>query len=405
MRIVFLTQYYPPEIGAPQRRLSGLARRLVQRGHDVTVLTAMPNYPKGVIHPGYGGFVRTEERDGAKVIHAFIYPTQKADYIRRLANYFSFVLSSAVAGSALLKRSEYLLVESPPLFLGLAAFWLSRLKRSRLIFNVSDLWPESPVRLGMLRRGSAVHRVSEWLEGFCYRRSWLVTGQARTILEDIVRRFPRAATYHLSNGVDTAQYRAERRTEEARARLATNGDCLALYAGLHGLAQGLDQVLGAAHQIAEEGGCRFVFIGEGPEKQALKDKAEELRLTNTLFLDSLPSAEMPPLVASADIILVTLKLFIPGAVPSKLYEAMAAGRPVVLVADGEAAEIVRDNNAGIVVRPGDINGLAQAIRRLRDQPALRRELGENGRKAAEDRFDSTKIADRFIDHLEASRPS
>jgi glycosyltransferase involved in cell wall biosynthesis len=405
MKIAILTQYYPPEIGAPQRRLSGLARLLVLRGHDVTVLTAMPNYPKGAIYPGYGGFVRKEVQDGVKVIHAFIYPTQKADYFRRLANYFSFVGSSLVAGSMLLKKSDYLLVESPPLFLGFAGYLLARLKRARLIFNVSDLWPESPVRLGVLRRGSILHRMSELLEGFCYRHAWLVTGQAKSILADIAQRFPRVTTYHLSNGVDTAQYRAERKTDEARARMVANGDCLALYAGLHGLAQGLDQVLGAAHQIAAEGGCRFVFIGEGPEKQALRSRAENLHLTNTLFLDALPSAEMPPYVASADIILVTLKLFIPGAVPSKLYEAMAAGRPVVLVADGEAADIVRETNAGIVIRPGDINGLVQAIRRLRDQPGLRHELGENGRRATEDRFDSTKIAERFIDHLEASRPA
>lgn len=405
MNMVILTQYYPPEIGAPQRRLSALARELVQRGHNVTVLTAMPNYPKGVLHPGYGGFVRMEERDGVHVIHSFIYPTQKADYLRRLANYFSFVCSSLVAGIVLLKRPDFLLVESPPLFLGITAYLLSRLKGARLIFNVSDLWPESPVRLGVLRRGSIPHMISEWLEGFCYRRAWLVAGQARTILADISMRFPRVTTYHLSNGVDTAQYRADAKTDEARSRMAANGECLALYAGLHGLAQGLEQVLGAAHQIAAEGGCRFVFIGEGPEKQTLQAKAEDLQLSNTLFLDPLPSAEMPPYVASADIILVTLKLFIPGAVPSKLYEAMATGRPVVLVADGEAADIVRESNAGIVVRPGDINGLVQAIRRLRDHPALRGELGANGRRATEDRFDSTKIIDRFIDHLEASKPA
>ncbi|HET6272575.1 MAG TPA: glycosyltransferase family 4 protein, partial [Bacteroidota bacterium] len=171
MKIVFLTQYYPPEIGAPQNRLSELAMRFARRGHDVVVLTAMPNYPKGEIYPGYGGLYRKETRDGVKVIRTFIYPTQRADYLHRLANYFSFVLSSAVFGSFFLPRTDYLLVESPPLFLGMSGFWLSRLKGSCMIFNVSDLWPESATRLGILRPDGMAYRSSAWLEGFCYRRA------------------------------------------------------------------------------------------------------------------------------------------------------------------------------------------------------------------------------------------
>ena len=152
MKIAFLTQYYPPEIGAPQNRLSQLAARFAHSGHDVSVLTAMPNYPEGKTHPGYKGVLRRERLDGVSVIRTYIYPTQSAGYVRRLTNYFSFVVSSALGGMALLTRADYLFVESPPLFLGLTGFLLSRVKRMRLIFNVSDLWPESAVRLGFSGR-------------------------------------------------------------------------------------------------------------------------------------------------------------------------------------------------------------------------------------------------------------
>ena len=393
MKIVLLTQYFPPEIGAAQRRLSGLAARMAARGHDVTVLTAMPSYPLGRIYPGYGGVIRREERDGVHVIHTLVYPTQKADYLRRLTNYFSFVASSLVFGAALLDRPEYLIVESPPLFLGVTGFLLARLKGARTIFNVSDLWPESAVSLGKLSRESTAYRMSEKLEEFCYRRAWLVTGQAKSILASIQERFPGIRTYFLSNGVETRLY-------DSSPGPGNGATCVVLYAGLHGLAQGLDQVIDAAGAIRDGGRSRFVLIGDGPEKEALRARAHALGLSNITFRDSLPSREVPAAVAAADIVLVTLKVYIPGAVPSKLYEAMAAGRPVVLVADGEAAEIVRTHNAGLVVRPGDTEGLVKAVCTLRDRADLRREMGASGRKAAEEQFDSARIANSYIDFLE-----
>jgi glycosyltransferase involved in cell wall biosynthesis len=279
---------------------------------------------------------------------------------------------------------------------------LSRLKQARLIFNVSDLWPESAVHLGVLRPDSLAYRMSAWLETLCYQHAWLVTGQSKSILADITKRFPDRPTFHLSNGADTQLFRPNRQTEQARATLHSKGNCVALYAGLHGLAQGLEQVLDAAKALSAETSLQFVLVGDGPEKQTLLKRASQLDLNNLHFLASRPAREIPGLLAAADIALVPLKTYIPGMVPSKLYEAMASGRPVVLVASGEAAEIVHEYQAGIVVKPGDITGLTQAMHALHTQPDLRRALGENGRRAAEQHFDRTKIATRFIDHLEAN---
>ena len=177
-----------------------------------------------------------------------------------------------------------------------------------------------------------------------------------------------------------------------------------MYAGLHGIAQGLPQLLAAADSLRATPAAApdIVFIGDGPVKGALVREARERELRHVRFLDARPAAELPPLLAAADLLIVPLGLGIPGAVPSKLYEAMASGRPVVLVATGEAATIVRRHDAGIVVEPHDIAGLTEALRTLAADPVLRRRLGENGRRAAEQCFDRAAIARQFIETLEGA---
>jgi colanic acid biosynthesis glycosyl transferase WcaI len=405
MKLTILTQYYPPEVGAPQTRLSHLASVFVGAGHKVTVLTAMPNYPTGRIHPGYGGFLRREWRDGIRVLRTFVYPSRSASLVPRLLSYFSFVFSSALLGIFLLPSSDYLLVESPPLFLGLSALWLSRLKRARLIFNVSDLWPASALQLGVISDRGVAHRLGERLESLCYRRSWLVSCQSSGILRDIKKRFPTQSTFLLSNGADTSRFGLHHKTEQARRHLGVQDEFVVLYAGLHGLAQGLSRVIDAADKLREEKGYRFVFIGDGPEKGKLIHKSRDLGLGNVTFLDPVPSKEIPPLLASADLILVSLGMNIPGAVPSKLYEAMSSERAVVLIAEGEAAEIVRRFEAGLVVSPGDVPSLVSAIQWVRENPQHAAQLAARARDASLRHFDRTAIAEPFLRYLESSVPA
>jgi colanic acid biosynthesis glycosyl transferase WcaI len=252
----------------------------------------------------------------------------------------------------------------------------------------------------LISKESLAFRLSSQLEAFCYRKAWLVTGQSKSILANITERFPTCRTFHLSNGVDTQRFVPDQQAKAARAMFTSNGDCVALYAGLHGLAQGLDQILSAAEILHNEAGFKFVLVGDGPEKKALMERAKQRGLTNVRFFDSRPAKEIPSLLAASDVALITLKTDLPGAVPSKIYEAMASARPIVLVANGEAAEIVRGYDAGLTVEPGDVQGLVQGLRKLSAEPGLRRMLGENGRQAAEQHFDRAKIATRFIDYLE-----
>lgn len=400
MRFVICTQYYPPEIGAPQNRLSELAKKFVADGHQVTVLTAMPNYPTGKIHKGYGGFLRKETLDGVNVLRTVIFPTHSPSYFKRLTNYFTFVISAAIVGTFLLPRPDYLMVESPPLFLAFTGIWLKWVKRTKLIFNVSDLWPESAVSLGLLRRESFSFRISAWLERTVYKQSWLVTGQSHGIINDIKNRFPSVQTFHLSNGVDTDRFGSDKVRDKEKEQMKSVDNFIALYSGLHGLAQGLEQIVEAATLLRENKKIKFVFIGDGVEKPKLMKKTKESELKNVSFLDSVPSKEIPYFLAAADVILVPLKLHIPGAVPSKLYEAMASGKPVLLIAEGEAADVVDKAKAGLIFPPKDIDGVVDGLLQLCNNEDLRQMMGTNGRKAAVQHFDRNKIASSFIKFLE-----
>ena len=400
MRVGILTQYYPPEIGAPAARLSELAARLQERGHEVVVLSAMPNYPAGRIYPGYGGLAVREQQEGIGVLRSWIWPTMSPAVVPRMLSYLSFVVSSGLIGFRRLPRLDVLITESPPLLLGISGFVLSRLKRARWVFNVSDLWPESAVVLGVLGDGPAT-RLAYRLEAFCYRRAWRVSCQSREIRASVERRFPEVGTLAFFNGVDTDRFSPGYRSEDLRREIAAGAGCVALYAGLHGIAQGLDQLLAAAEELAAED-LRIVLIGDGPEKAALLEEAKARGLRNITFLPPRPREAMPALVASADIAIVPLKSMIPGAVPSKLYEAMASQLPVVLVAQGEAAEIVRSSQSGIVVRPGDISGLAEGLRRLVRSADERFRLGAAGRAAAIEHFDRRRLSDHFIEALESA---
>lgn len=359
----------------------------------------MPNYPSGRIHPGYGGLVRKENLGGICVIRTFIYPAQSARMIPRMVNYLSFVASATFFGTLLLEQPDFLMVESPPLFLGMAGIWLNLWTGAKLIFNVSDLWPDSAVELGMVKKDGIAARIAYWLEKTSYRKAWLITGQSKSIVENIQMRFPGRPVFHLSNGVDTACFAPSRNTETARAVLGSKEQFVIAYAGLHGHAQGLSQVLEAARILASDDAFRFVLIGDGPEKQRLQMKANEMNLANVRFLDSRPHAEIPGILAAADAILVPLVGQITGAVPSKIYEAMASGRPLVVVASGEPAEMVSEYRSGLTVTPNDVGGLVGAFRILRENVQLGKSFGENGRKAAVKDFDRKGILEEFATFL------
>lgn len=404
MKLLILTQYFPPEVGAPQNRLFELALRLQNLGVEVTVLTAMPNYPQMEIHTAYAGknYVY-EELQGLKIHRSYIYVSRSKSIVARLRNYFSFVISSARASGKLQKRFDFLLCESPPLFLGYSAMYLTRRKQARLIFNVSDLWPESAEKLAVVTNKYLL-KLAYGLEAKLYRRSALVTGQTQGICTDIQRRFPAVPVYWLPNGVDLNYYNPSR-TDRGNWR-EQNGfgpdDFIALYAGIIGIAQGLEVILHAAEQLRDNPRIRFVLMGSGPEKEKLLKLKAQLRLDNVSFLDTVTKKEMPGILRSVNAAVVPLKkldLFT-GAIPSKIFENLAMEVPLLLGVDGEARELfIKKGNCGIYVEPEDPDALAAATRQMADDPLLVKQLGANGRLFVTNHFDREKIAAGFFERL------
>lgn len=401
LRVTFLTHYFPPEVGPAQVRLFELAKRLIGTGETVTVVTGFPNYPTGVIAPGYGGKMFMEDHvDGIRVLRTWVFATRGRGFLSRILNYLSFPVFSLLAIRKL-GRTDVIYVQSPPLFTGLAALWFARLKRAPFIFNVSDIWPQSAVELGVLRNRFAI-RISEMLERHIYRRAARITVPTPGILERLVARgVPREKLFLLTNGVDTAAYQVGAPDLELASRLGLDGHKVFMYAGLHGLAQGLDVILEAA-KLTRNPDILYVLVGDGAEKAELVAKAEAEGIANVRFLPIQPTSTLPAVLnlAYATIIpLRRLELF-KAALPSKLFDSMAAGRPIVAPLWGEAAALVEAAACGVVVEPEDARAVQRAVETLAADPALAHRLGEQGRRYVVEHFDRDDIAARLAKLLE-----
>ncbi|WP_339060562.1 glycosyltransferase family 4 protein [Tepidibacillus marianensis] len=400
MKILFLTQYFPPEVGAPQNRIYELARLLVRRGHEVTVLTGMPNYPAYETFEGYKGkLIHKEEMEGMKIVRTWLYVTKNTGFIPRLMNYFSFTFSSVLLGSGLVGRHDIVFTESPPLFLGASGYILSKLKRAKFIFNVSDLWPESAVKLGVLNSRSLI-KLSTWLEEFSYRKSSLITGQTQGIIDDIERRGFKN-TFLLTNGTDTNFFSRMNRSEELRKEWNIPDKFAVVYAGIIGIAQGLDIILEAANLVRDHEGIQFLLVGEGPEKKRLVEKAEKMGLSNISFIPLQAKKDMPRIIASMDATIVPLKrleLF-KGALPSKMFEALASELPIILAVEGEAQKLIERSGGGICVEPENAKEVAEAVLKLANDPELAKNIGRNGRRFVKEYYDREVIVQRLEEKL------
>ena len=404
MKLLILTQYFPPEVGAPQNRLFELAVRLQKLGVDITVLTAMPNYPQMDIYEGYKDKTYVYEViEGLKVHRSSIYVSKSKSIINRLRNYFSFVISSARVGKAKLENFDFLLCESPPLFLGYSAMRLAKQKKAKIIFNVSDLWPESAEKLGVVNNKFLL-KLAYNLEEKLYKRSCLVTGQTQGICHNINERFPAVKTYWLPNGVDLGYYNPSK-IEPGIWREKNNfakEDVVLLYAGIIGIAQGLEVILNSAKNFINTPNIKFVFIGSGPEKDKLLQLKAEQNLTNVFFLDAISKKEMPSVLRSVNAAIIPLRkldLFL-GAIPSKIFENLAMEVPVLLGVNGEARQLFIDKgNAGLYFEPENSEALTAAILKLIEDKEMALQLGRNGRHFVNEYFNRENIAQNFFTKL------
>ncbi len=407
MKLLILTQYFPPETGAPQNRLYELAVRLQQKSAEVTILTAMPNYPQMEVHAAYKGkFYHYEEMDGLQVHRSWIYVSKSKGIFKRLLNYFSFVKSSFWIGLFKLGRFDYILCESPPLFLGITAFLLKKIKGAKLIFNVSDLWPESAEKLGLVTNKFFLKSATR-LEEFLYRKSYLITGQTQGIVKNISERFSNKKVYWVPNGVDLNYYNLGSEKSNWRPNNNFNeDDFILLYAGIIGYAQGLEVIIKAAKKLKEYSKIKFVLLGSGPEKERLQKMQQELKVDTIFFFDAVTKKEIPKIISAIDVAVIPLKrlnLF-KGAIPSKIFENLAMKKPILLGVEGEAKELfIDEGNCGLAFIPEDSNDLAEKALKLYNNRDTLKQLGENGFKYVEQKFTRDKIADEFWNFINENK--
>jgi glycosyltransferase involved in cell wall biosynthesis len=377
--------------------MSELARRWKDAGHEVHVLSGMPCYPTGIIPEAYAGraFVH-EEREGVRVHRTWVYAAPNAGVVRRGA-YYASLAGSLMVGQLAVPRPDVVVATSPHILAAVAGALVARFNDAPLVLDVRDLWPRVIWELGVVGRDHPMVQVLERVEAWLYRQAATVVTVTRSFREDMLDRFAHLDVQVITNGVDLARFDPVDDGRAARERLGLPLDAtVVLYAGNHGMSQGLGAVVEAARRVDD---VRFVFLGEGAEKARLVAEAGDL--DHVSFHPAVPAREMPGIYAMADVCLVPLRDLpvFRRTIPSKIFEIWGARRCLVLGVLGEAADIVRRCGGGRIAQPEDPESLATVIRELADDPESRDQMGSAGRDCVEAEYDRDRLAERYLEVL------
>lgn len=383
-----------------------LARFLANRGHKVTVITSSVSYLTGNRSENRS----TETMDGVTIQRAYTYPAWHRSFPHRVLSFLSFMLSSFLAGLRV-RHVDVVWGTSPPIFQGGTAWALARLKRAAFVFEVRDLWPAFAVGVGVLNNRTLI-RLAEAFERFLYRHADRVIANSPGFTEHIQARGARRLEL-VPNGADTAMFDPASDGSAFREANHLEGKFVALYAGAHGLSNDLTILLEAAHLLRERPDIRVVMLGDGKEKPNLERQAAELKLENVSFLAPVPKLDMPQALAAADACIAILKP-IPEyrtVYPNKVFDYMAAGRPVILAIEGVIQQVVEEAGAGVCIPPGSSQELARAILLLAGRPDLGTQMGRQGRAYVVAHFDREALAGRLekilleVVHLREPEPA
>jgi colanic acid biosynthesis glycosyl transferase WcaI len=408
MNILYVSQYFPPEMGAPAGRAAELSRLWAEDDHEVTVLTGFPNHPTGIVPAKYRRkfrrLVAREIYHGVNVIRTWLLPFPNRKPYERMLNYSSFCASSAITG-LFLHRPDVVIATSPQLLVGLSGWWLARCNGVPFVFEVRDLWPESLAAVGMGSQNSPLHRSLAKIAGFLYRscdRLVVVTPAFKDYLIEHWR-VPEEKIFVVENGVETSQFRRLAPNLAIRRELGAEGKFVASYIGTMGNAHGLETLLEAATLLCERAPkVLFLLVGEGAEKARIVSLARSRGLTNVRFVGQQAREKIPAYITASDACLVLLKrteLF-KTVLPTKMLEFMSCARPVILGVDGHARRVMEQAKAGIFVTPEDPAALADAVVQLADDPELRESLGRNGRQHVLQYFSRQRTAKVYLDVLQ-----
>ena len=404
MRVLFLTHYFQPEGNAPGTRVYELCRRWVRMGHDVTVITGVPNVPNGVAYEGYENrWLQRECVDGIETIRVWTYLAPNKGTTRRILNYLSLMVSAIVAG-LFIRKPDLVIATSPQFFCGWAGVWVGRLRRIPCILEIRDLWPESIVAVGAMRAGRRL-RFLEWLE----RRMYAAAGRIVTVgagyRDQLVDRGVAAARIDIvPNGVDRELFAHRGDGAALRDQYGLRDAFICSYVGTIGLGSGLEVVLRAARLLRDEGrdDIVFVLVGEGAVREALERKALQEGLKQVVFTGRQDKRAIPDFLSMSDACLVHLlrrELF-RSVLPSKIFEAAAMKKPIILGVEGSAAQIVREANAGICIEPENERELVAAVKRLAGDRDLAARLGQAGFESIAAVYDYDRLAEKYAEIIE-----
>lgn len=397
MKILFLTHYFPPEVNAPASRTFEHCREWAREGHDVTVVTNTPNHPKGEIYPGYRNrLIQKEDMGEIQVIRMLTYVTANEGVIKRTLNFVLFLMMS-VFSTPFFPRCDIVVSTSPQFFAGLAGYFVSRLKRVPWVLEIRDLWPESILSVGAISSPRVI-RILEGLEAFAYRKADAIVSVTDAFKPHIETRGGGGKVSVIKNGVDLSLFEAAPRDRAFAEELGIDGKFVAAYVGTHGMAHGLDTILDAAQRLDGDPSVVFLLVGEGSEKRRLERKRDALGLTNVVLMGQQPKDSMPRLWSVADVSLVLLRkldLFTT-VIPSKIFESMAMGKPIILGVLGESRAIVEAAGAGVGIEPENAGALAMEVRKLASDRSLYRRMAERGPVYVSEHFDRRKLARQYL---------
>ncbi len=405
MHILFLSDNFPPEVNAPASRTFEHCREWVRAGHTVTVITCAPNFPQGRVHDGYRNRLYARERmDGVDVVRVWSYVTANEGILKRSLDYLSYAGMATIA-ALFVRRPDIVVATSPQFFTAVAGYVVSGFKFRPFVFELRDLWPESIRAVGALKDGFVLSTL-ERLELFLYRRAKAVIAVTQAFRANLTARGIAPDKIHvITNGADLSRFQPRAKSEELASRLGLSGKFVAGYIGTIGMAHAIETLLEAAKLLRDMPGgadVRILILGDGARKAALKAQAQEMGLDNVLFVDSVPKSEVPAYWALLDATIIHLKkteLFTT-VIPSKMFESMAMGVPILHGVAGESADIVETEGAGLVFEPENAPVLAADILKLAGDPALRARLSANGLAAAKN-YDRTVLAGRMLAILQS----
>nr|WP_281285211.1 glycosyltransferase family 4 protein [Alkalicoccus halolimnae] len=377
-----------------------MAKHWVEAGNEVHVVTCFPNHPTGIIPEKYKGKKYSyEEMDGIHVHRNYVYATPNTGFVKKTLGHISFMFSSVIFSMNKIKKPDVILTSSPTFFSIISGYCFSLIKRAPFVLEIRDLWPAAMIELGVMKKGP-VTNILEKMELFFYRKSSRLIMVTKAFKENVVSRGINGNKVHvITNGVNQDLFYPRMKDEELINEYKLNDKFIISYAGAHGISQNLSVILNAAQALEEYEDIQFLFIGEGAEKEKLKRTVSDLNISNVKFIDSQPKDRISAFYSSSDISLIPLRnieLF-KSFIPSKMFEIMACGVPIVASLEGESADILSESKAASVVQPENAEEIKQAILKLKHDRNLYIQMQENGPKFVEQNYSRKKLAEQYLE--------